>query len=263
MGAVMAAQAQATAAPSLVATGLVKRFGGVTALDGADFDVPRGSVSALIGPNGAGKSTLFNVVTGVVAPDAGTVHLNGADVTGKSLAELARAGIARTFQTPRGFGSMTAMENLLVVPPTPAERLTGALMPWRSQRRRLRAKGEEVLERIGLGGLGGRRYDELSAGQTRLLEIGRHLMRDIELLLLDEPTAGVIPSMQERLAQLLTDLRDGGMTIVIVEHNLGFVFPLASRVSVMVNGRLLTAGTPREIQRDPGVIAAYLGGGAR
>jgi ABC-type branched-subunit amino acid transport system ATPase component len=263
MGAVEAPETPQATAPCLVASGLVKRFGGITALDGADLEVTRGSMSALIGPNGAGKSTLFNVATGVVRPDAGTVRINDTDVTGRSLAEVARTGTARTFQTPRGFGSMTAMENLLVVPDVRGERLSGALLPWRAQRRRLRAKGEEVLERIGLGGLGDRRYDELSAGQTRLLEIGRHLMREIDLLLLDEPTAGVIPSMQERLGRLLTELRDGGMTILIVEHNLGFVLPLASRVSVMVKGRLLRSGTPQEIQRDQDVIDAYLGGGGR
>jgi branched-chain amino acid transport system ATP-binding protein len=246
---------------AVAAEGVVKRFGGIKALDGADLEVARGSMSALIGPNGAGKSTMFNVVTGVIAPDAGTVQIEGQDVTGRSLTQVARIGTARTFQTPRGFTSMTAMENLTVVPHVRGERLYGALLPSRAQRRRLRAKGEEVLERIGLGGLGDRRYDELSAGQTRLLEIGRHLMRDVDVLLLDEPTAGVPPSMQERLAKLLTELRDGGMTILIVEHNLGFVFPLASRVSVMVKGRLLRTGTPAEIQRDPDVIAAYLGGG--
>jgi branched-chain amino acid transport system ATP-binding protein len=248
---------------SLVATGLVKRFGGVRALAGADLEVRRGTISALIGPNGAGKSTLFNVVTGVVRPDAGSVQLDGEDVTGRPLSELARSGIGRTFQTPRGFVSMTAMENLVVVPDTRGQRLLGAFAPGRAERRRLRARAGDVLERIGLAGAANRRYDELSAGELRLLEIGRHLMRDVDLLMLDEPTAGLIPSMQERLARLLTELRDGGMTILIVEHNLSFVFPLVSRVSVMVKGRLLRAGAPVEIQRDADVIAAYLGADAK
>jgi ABC-type branched-subunit amino acid transport system ATPase component len=261
MGTVGATQT-ATAAPCLAAEGIVKRFGGIVALDGAELQVERGTMSALIGPNGAGKSTLFNVVTGVVAPDEGSVRINGLDVTGRALGDVARSGVARTFQTPRGFTSMTAVENLLVVPSTRGESLVGAFLPWKAERHRARERAEQVLERVGLGPVADRAYEELSAGQMRLLEIARHLMRDIDLLLLDEPTAGVEPSMQGRLATLLKELRDGGMTILIVEHNLGFVFPLASRVTVMVKGRLLRAGTPQEIQHDPDVIAAYLGGGA-
>lgn len=240
-------------------SGVRKRFGGVIALDGIDLTIPAGAMVGLIGPNGAGKSTLFDVITGVVAPDEGTVRLDGVPVTGGSVAEIARAGIARTFQTPRGFSSMTVLENLLVAPPSPGERLSGVLRSWRRASKGAVGRAEEVLARIGLSELRDVPYPNLSVGQARLLEIGRHLMRDFKVLLLDEPTAGVPPAMQRRLRGLLEQLNAEGVTIVVVEHNLGFVLPLASTVFVLDRGRIIAAGAPREIGRHPAVIAAYLG----
>jgi ABC-type branched-subunit amino acid transport system ATPase component len=240
--------------------GIAKRFGGIVALDGADLRIERGVLAALIGPNGAGKSTLFNVITGVEAPDRGTVRVAGDDVTGRPLSRMAAAGVARTFQAPRGFASMTALENLMVVPHSAGERLLSYLGPWAGARRRVREQAEQVLARISLEEHAGTPYDKLSVGQMRLLEIGRHLMRDVSLLLLDEPTSGVVPSQQHQLARLLTELREGGMTILVVEHNLGFVMPLVSKVSVMDRGRIIASGPPAAVQKDPAVIAAYLGG---
>jgi ABC-type branched-subunit amino acid transport system ATPase component len=233
--------------------------GEILVIDGADLTIPRGALAALIGPNGAGKSTLFNVITGIETPDEGRVRVAGEDVTGQGLSRVAAAGVARTFQAPRGFQSMTALANLMVVPRARGQHLLTSLGPWRRARRAIREQAEGVLARIGLEAHANTRYEQLSVGQMRLLEIGRHLMRDVSLMLLDEPTSGVIPSQQEQLAALLTELRDDGMTILVVEHNLGFVMPLVSTVAVMDRGRVIRHGAPAEIQADPTVIAAYLG----
>jgi ABC-type branched-subunit amino acid transport system ATPase component len=252
--------AATTPAPmQLEVSGARKRFGGVVALDGADLAVPRGVLAALIGPNGAGKSTLFNVITGVEEPDEGRVSVAGAEITGAGLSRVAAAGVARTFQAPRGFQSMTALGNLMVVPSSRGERLLTCLGPWAKARRAVREQAEGVLALVGLEDYANTPYEKLSVGQMRLLEIGRHLMRDVSLLLLDEPTSGVIPSQQEQLGRLLETLRDDGMTILVVEHNLGFVMPLVSSVAVMDRGRVIRHGPPAEIQKDPAVIAAYLG----
>ena len=240
-----------------------KTFGGVKALAGVDMAVERGTVAGLIGPNGAGKSTLFNAVTGVVTPDEGVIRLSGEEIKGRSLQAMARAGIGRTFQAPRGFSSMTVLENLLVVPSSAGERLSGAILPRRRAQRAAAARADEVLGRLGLERQRDVPYTELSGGELRLLEIARHLMRDIDILMLDEPTAGVAPAMQERIADVVRDLSGSGITVLIVEHNLRFVFGLASNVSVMVQGRVISVGSPAEIQRDPAVIAAYLGGGVK
>jgi ABC-type branched-subunit amino acid transport system ATPase component len=243
----------------LEVTGACKRFGGVVALDGADLRLRRGVLAALIGPNGAGKSTLFNVVTGVAAPDSGRVRVAGEDVTGRGLSQIASAGVGRTFQAPRGFHSMSALANLMVVPTCRGERLFTCLGRWGPARRRVREQAEAVLAKVGLEQHAETPYEKLTVGQMRLLEIGRHLMRDVSLLLLDEPTSGVVPSQQEQLGRLLGELRDQGMTILVVEHNLGFVMPLVSTVAVMDRGRVISTGPPAEVQKDPAVIAAYLG----
>lgn len=246
-------------APVLQISDVAKRFGGIAALDGVSLEVERGSLAALIGPNGAGKSTLFNAITGLVTPDRGSVRVDGIEVSGLSLGEIAELGVGRAFQTPRGFHSMTLIENLCVVPRTRGESLHGAYLPWKADRQRAMTKAKDVLARFGLDGLADKPYEGLSGGDMRLAEIARLLMRDVRLLLLDEPTAGVHPDGQERLAAILNSLREDGMTTLVVEHNLPFILSLASTVTVLTNGQVLSCGTPGEVQADPAVIKAYLG----
>jgi ABC-type branched-subunit amino acid transport system ATPase component len=240
-------------------SGIRKSFGGVAALDGIDLEIPRGALAGLIGPNGAGKTSLFNVITGLVQPDSGTVVADGNEVTGWPSHRIARSGIVRTFQTPRGFSSMTVLENMLVSEHTKAEAVGRGLLQGAGARGQSIDRATGVLEKLGIEHLSQTPYAELSGGELRLLEIGRHLMHEIKVLLLDEPTAGVSPSMQERLSEVVKELVASGITVVVVEHNLGFIFGLASEVTVMVNGRVLCTGTPTEVQAHPEVVAAYLG----
>ena len=238
-----------------------KSFGGLTAVAGVDLALQPASVSGLIGPNGAGKSTLFNLVTGVVGLDGGAIRINGQTVTGETLHEVARLGIGRTFQTPCGFESMTVIENLLVVPSGWEESALASLVRGRALRRRFRGRALEVTERLGISHLRDTPYSELSGGELRLLEIGRQLMRDVHVLLLDEPTAGVAPAMQQRLKAVIRELAASGIAVLVVEHNLGFVFDLATEMSVMVDGRVIASGSPEDVQDDHSVVSAYLGDG--
>ncbi len=244
----------------LHASDVSKRFGGVVAVDGASMDIPQGEIVGLMGPNGAGKSTLFNLITGILTPDHGKVSLDGVEVNDWPAHKVAAAGVARTFQTPRGFGSMTALENLVVASPEQkGETFLGAFNRWGKARKDLDRRAEGVLDRLGLLEVRDTPYPNLSLGEARLLEIGRHLMRDIKVLLLDEPTSGIPPSRQDALQDLLRDLNANGVSIVVVEHNLGFLLSLVSTVFVMDKGRVIAKGSPAEVERNEEVIKAYLG----
>ncbi|WP_108262218.1 ABC transporter ATP-binding protein [Mangrovicoccus ximenensis] len=243
--------------------GVVKEFAGFRAVggpEGLSFGVRRGGFLGLIGPNGAGKSTTFNLISGVMPPTRGSVTLDGAEISQLSTAGTAALGLGRTFQTPRAFGSLSIIDNVMVGLAHPEEGPLAAMLGrWKPAERQFLGRAEAALERVGLAG---RRHDSvsnLSGGELRMLEVARQLVREPRILLLDEPTAGVDPALQGKLSEILAGLHAAGTTLIVVEHNLGFLMSLADSVVVLQNGALLAEGTPDDIRRDPAVIAAYLG----
>jgi|TARA_B110000977_G_C11090828_1_gene496842 ABC-type branched-subunit amino acid transport system ATPase component len=247
----------------LVVKELTKQFGGLKAVGGdlgLNFRVKRGSLVGLIGPNGAGKSTTFNLISGVLEPSSGSVSLNGKDLSNIVSSEIASHGLGRTFQTPRSFPSLTVMQNVLVGADSDGENLKSVFSGgWKKSEANLNDKAIEVLRKVGLYDRINDTVANLSGGELRMLEVARQLVRDPEILLLDEPTAGVDPSLQGKLSSILTDLHNEGRTLIVVEHNLHFLLSIADAVLVLQNGELLAEGTPKEIQNDQRVIAAYLG----
>jgi branched-chain amino acid transport system ATP-binding protein len=242
---------------------VTRRFGGHRAVDGVSFRVRPGTITGLIGPNGAGKTTLFNVIAGALRPTAGRIVLGGRRLDGQPPHRVLRAGVARTFQIPRPFAALTVLENLMLAgQDQPGERFwTNWLRPGAvaAGERALRERARELLEFAGLGALAGAPARVLSGGQRKLLELARALMTAPRLLLLDEPTAGVNPTLAETLAERIVALNRGGVTVLLIEHNLDLVMRLCRPVLVMAGGRLLLEGDPEAVHADPRVVEAYLG----
>jgi branched-chain amino acid transport system ATP-binding protein len=241
---------------------VVHAFGGVRAVDGATLDVEAGSITGLIGPNGAGKSTLFNCVSGFLRPQSGQVLLGGRRIDGARPHKIARAGLVRTFQTPRALTRMTVLENVvLAAPRNGGERLGGTLA--RSARRRereARARAVELLELVRLDGYADALAGTLSGGQRKLLDLVRALMAEPTILLLDEPMAGVSPALRVELLEHILALRmRDRVTLLIVEHDLDFVMRASDRVVVMNDGHVIAQGTPDDVRSDERVVDAYLG----
>lgn len=249
----------------LEVSGLIRSFGGLRAVAGADFAVPAGSITGLIGPNGAGKTTTFDVIAGRLRPDAGHVRFDGSEVTGDAPERLAQRGLVRTFQLPRVFGRMTVWENLLFAAEHPGEAFFRSLLGTggvRKRERTIRSRADEVLHFLELDHIADARASELSGGQRKLLELGRVLMLRPRLILLDEPTAGVAPALTRDLVAHLEALRDRGTTLLIVEHDLKLVLELTDHLVVMHLGQVLAEGSPELVTRDERVLEAYLGGSA-
>jgi len=249
----------------LAVKGVSKRFGGLWAVRGCSLQVEAGSITGLIGPNGAGKTTLFHLISGFYRPDRGRIEFDGEDVTGWSPHKLVRRGLYRTFQIPRAFPEMTVLENLMLVPEGQCgERLWNPLFRPRrvwAEEESLRDRAQEVLEFVGLAHLAGALAGTLSGGQKKLLELARALMAEPKLVLLDEPGAGVNPTLMKRLADRIRQVAEEfGVTVFLIEHDMDLVMSLCDPVIVMSEGRVLTQGTPAAVRADPRVIEAYLGG---
>jgi len=249
----------------LVIDEVVKRFGTLTVLDRVSMLVPTGAVIGLIGPNGSGKSTLFDVITGLERTDGGHVLLDDAPITGLSAAAIARRGLVRTFQVPRVARQMTLMENLMVAPSGGVgESLVRLFSLFQARRVKAdelqrRERAWEVLDHLGLERLGNEYAGTLSGGQLKLLAIGITQMLGPGTLLLDEPTAGVNPTVIERILDFIGDRRGRGLTTIIIEHNIGVIARICDAVYVLDAGQIIAHGSPAAIQSDDRVVAAYLG----
>ena len=249
--------------PLLDAQAVVKRFGGVAAVDGMSLQVRRGEIVGLIGPNGAGKTTMFDLLAGSQRPTGGSIRLAGRSIAGLPAHRRLRLGLGRTFQIPRPFPLMSVVENVMLG----AQNQAGEAI-WRNwltprqvarQERAVHAKAVGLLDFVGLTHLAREPARVLSGGQRKLLELARALMADPQLLLLDEPAAGVNPTLLDIIIERIATIRAGGVSVLLIEHNMDMVTRLCTRVLVMAQGKLLAEGAPDAVVRDPRVIEAYLG----
>ena len=244
------------------------RFGGIRAVDGASFEIAKGSITGLIGPNGAGKTTLFNCIAGLFRPTSGRILLDGEDVTGLKPHQLFAKGLLRTFQIAHEFGSLTVRENLMMCPSGQSgETLLDA---WfkpslvRAEEARVRAKADEVIAFLEIGHVADELAGNLSGGQKKLLELGRTMMVDAKIVFLDEVGAGVNRTLLNTIGDAILRLRDErGYTFCMIEHDMDFIGRLCDPVIVMAEGKVLAQGAAAEVRANEEVIEAYLGGGRR
>jgi neutral amino acid transport system ATP-binding protein len=248
--------------PILVTDNVLRRFGGLTAVDVGHVEIQRGSITALIGPNGAGKTTFFNLLTGFDRPDQGTWTFNGASLAGMAAYKVARRGMVRTFQLTKALAKLTVIENMrLGAVGQRGESVWRAMFAgfWREQEEEITARAEELLARFSLDTKRDDFAGSLSGGQRKLLEMARALMVEPEMVMLDEPMAGVNPALTQTLLRHVKDLREQGMTVLFVEHDMDMVRDISDWVLVMAQGAVIAEGPPESVMSDNRVIDAYLG----
>ncbi len=248
--------------PIIIADGVRRSFGGLTAVDVAHVEIPRNAITALIGPNGAGKTTFFNLLTGFDKPDAGSWQFDGKPLARIPAYKVARMGLIRTFQLTKSLALLTVMDNMkLGATGQTGENMFRALFPflWRKQDQEIEAKALELLTRFKLDSKKNDYAASLSGGQRKLLEMARALMSDPTLVMLDEPMAGVNPALTQSLLDHILDLKSQGMSVLFVEHDMHMVRHIADWVIVMAEGRVVAEGDPHTVMQNPAVIDAYLG----
>jgi branched-chain amino acid transport system ATP-binding protein len=250
----------------LTASNIVRRFGGLFAVNDVSFDVRRGEILGLIGPNGAGKTTMFDLLAGSIPPTSGDILLNGVTVSGESAHRRIGRGLGRTFQIPRPLANLSLIENVMLAGQgqTGEKLLANFLRPWRvmAEEKVAEEKAMDLLDLVTLTHLAQEPARVLSGGQRKLLELARVMMADPAIILLDEPAAGVNATLLEVIMDRIREINARGVTFLLIEHNIDMVTRLCHRVLVMASGRLICEGTASEVARDPRVIEAYLGGAA-
>jgi neutral amino acid transport system ATP-binding protein len=259
---VLAEPGSAKPDPILVARDMVRHFGGLMAVDVEHVQVQRGSITALIGPNGAGKTTFFNLLTGFDEPNRGWWQFDGAEMRGVAAHKTAKMGMVRTFQLTKSLTKLAVIENMkLGATDQRGEKWWNALLPslWHAQEAEIEARADELLSRFSLGHMRDEYAGALSGGQRKLLEMARALMTNPRLVMLDEPMAGVNPALKQSLNDHIRGLRDEGMTVLFVEHDMDMVHDVSDWVIVMAEGQVIAEGTPDQISSNTAVIDAYLG----